>query len=51
VPALGKEIKKAYLLANRSSLEFKQGSEAVTITVPAKALDQIATVIVLEHRN
>jgi len=51
VPPLGKEIKKAYLLANGSALEFTQSSEGLTITVPAKPLDQMTTVIVLEHRN
>ena len=51
VPLPGKEIKKAYLLANGSALEFTHGSEGVTLTVPAKPLDQLATVIVLEHRN
>ena len=49
VPSLGKEIKKAYLLANRSALKFAQGSDGLTITLPAKAADSIATVIVLEH--
>lgn len=51
VPAIRKPIKKAYLLANRSALDYTQGSEGVTIAVPAKPLDEIATVIVLEDRK
>lgn len=49
VPSLGKEIKKAYLLVNRSALKFAQSGDGLTITLPAKASDSIATVIVLEH--
>jgi alpha-L-fucosidase len=49
VPAWGKTIRKAYLLASpKAALKFTQSSEAVTIQVPAKAPDRIATVIVLE---
>ncbi len=51
VPPLGKETNKTYLLANGSALEFTPGDEGVTITVPAKPLDEIATVIVLETRK
>src|SRR3989442_7471125 len=49
VPAWGKTVKKAYLLTNRkAALKFTQCLEGVTIQVPAKASDQIATVVVLE---
>ena len=51
VPALGKEIKKAYLLANKKPARFVQSDQGIAITVPAKPLDSIATVIVLEHRD
>ena len=49
VPAWGKTVKKAYLLTNRkAALKFTQSLEGVTIQVPAKASDPIATVVVLE---
>jgi alpha-L-fucosidase len=50
VPALGKPVTKAYLLANpKNKLVVTQGNEEITVTVPATASDPIATVIVLEH--
>lgn len=49
LPALGKDVKKAYLLAKPTApLKLAQSSEGVTIQVPEKAPDRIATVIALE---
>ena len=49
VPAWGKTVKKAYLLANpKTVLKSTQGGEGITIQVPVKAPDRIASVIVLE---
>ena len=52
VPAVGKEVEGAYLLASpQTKLEFKQGSEGITIAVPVKPSDPLATVVVLQHRH
>jgi alpha-L-fucosidase len=49
VPAWGKTVKKAYLLANRkSALKFTEDSDRISIRVPSAAPDPVATVIVLE---
>jgi alpha-L-fucosidase len=49
IPAWGKRVRKAYLLASpKAALRFKQDSEGVTIQVPTNAPDRIATVVVLE---
>lgn len=40
----------AYLLASpQTKLEFKQGSEGITIAVPVKPSDPLATVVVLQQ--
>ncbi|MCM3903513.1 MAG: alpha-L-fucosidase [Pyrinomonadaceae bacterium] len=50
VPVLSKSVTKAYLLANpKNKLEVTQGSEGITVAVPATASDPIASVIVLEQ--
>lgn len=52
VPPVSKAIRKVYLLANpKSTLKFKQESGGIDIIVPGKALDPIATVIVLEGKE
>ncbi len=50
VSRVGKEVKRAYLLADPShgGLEFKQEGEDVVVSVPGKAPDLIDTVVVLE---
>ena len=49
VPAWGKTVRKAYLLDNpKAALKLTQVSEGVTVQVPSKASDPIATVVVLE---
>ena len=52
VPAWGKLVRKAYLLASpKTALKFSESSEGVNIQVPLKASDSIATVVVLETAN
>jgi len=48
VPGLGNKVKKARLLAGGKSLVATAGDQMVTIAVPAKAPDQIASVVVLD---
>ena len=49
IPAWGKAVKKAYLLASpKTALKFSESSEGVSIQVPLKASEPIATVVVLE---
>ncbi|MBA7500454.1 hypothetical protein ES704_03212 [subsurface metagenome] len=50
VSRVGKEVKRAYLLAdpNHGELEFNQEGEDVVINVPDEAPDPIDTVVVLE---
>ena len=50
VSRVGKEVKRAYLLAdlNHGELEFKREGEDVVISVPGRAPDPIDTVAVLE---
>jgi len=49
VPAFGKSVKKAYLLASpKQQLKINQMADGISLTVPAQAPDSIATVIVLE---
>jgi alpha-L-fucosidase len=48
-PSWGKVVKKAYLLASpRTPLKFSARSETITVQMPAKAPDPIASVVVLE---
>ena len=49
VPAFGREVKKAYLLARpKQALTVNQTSDGISLTLPRQAPDPIATVIVLE---
>jgi len=49
VPAWGKTVKKAYLLAEpKTALKFTQSGEGVVIQTPMKASNRIASVIVIE---
>ena len=49
VPAFGKTISRAYLLADlKQQLNISKSSDGAILQVPAKAPDAIATVIVLE---
>ena len=49
VPAWGKAVKKAYLLARpKSALRLTQSGEGMLIEVPLKSPDPIASVVVLE---
>jgi len=51
LPAVGKTISRAYLLAGpKSPLKFVESNDGLTIQVPSKSLDPVATVIVLEYR-
>ena len=52
VPALGKSVKKAYLLTDpKKALTFTDNSEGLVVQVPAAASDPIATVVVLETKK
>ena len=49
VPAFGRDVKEAYVLATPSQkLKITKVSDGISLTVPAQAPDAIATVIVLE---
>ena len=51
VPAFGKTIGRVYLLADpKQKLTFTQNRDGTVVSVPAKALDAIATVVVIETR-
>lgn len=51
VPALGKTVGRVYLLATpKQVLKFVEGNNGLTIQVPGKSPDPIATVVVLEHK-
>jgi alpha-L-fucosidase len=51
VPAWGKTLKKAYLVtAPGAALKFSEANDSITVQVPAKMPDSIATVVVLETR-
>jgi len=51
IPALGKTVSNAYLLASpKSHLKFAEDNTGLTIQLPGKSLDPIATVIVLERK-
>jgi len=51
VPAWGKPVKKAYLLASpKTALKFSASTENITIETPAKTPDLVASVIVLETK-
>ena len=47
VPGLENDIQKAYLMANKQTLQTSVGDDSVTIEVPKEPLDKINTVIVL----
>ena len=52
IPALGKTVSSAYLLASpKSALKVVEDNAQLTIQLPSKSLDPIATVIVLEQSN
>src|SRR2546425_9461935 len=52
VPSTGKLVTKAYLLtAAKSALKFAEDNTGLTIQLPGKSLDPIATVIVLEIKQ
>jgi alpha-L-fucosidase len=49
IPEWGASVKKAYVLTNpKAVLKFTGGSDGMTLQLPAKASDGIATVIVIE---
>ena len=51
VPAIGKPVKRAYLLsASKQSLTVSQTSGGLSVKLPASAPDPIATVVVLEMK-
>jgi alpha-L-fucosidase len=51
VPAWGKTVTKAYLLANpKKSLQFIEGNDGMTVQLPSQAVDPIATVVVVETK-
>lgn len=51
IPGLKNEILSVKLLANGESLKYKSDEEGITINVPEKAIDPIATVIRLEVKG
>jgi len=48
VPGWGKTVKKVYLLTGRTALKYKQDDKELSIDVPTKSPDAIASVIVIE---
>src|SRR3989441_4400041 len=49
VPSWGQSVKKAYLLAgSKPALKFTRDEDGITVRLPAKAPDSVASVIVLE---
>ena len=48
LPSWGGTPKKAWLVASKSDVPVKTSADGVTLTVPATAPDQIATVIAIE---
>jgi alpha-L-fucosidase len=51
VPAIGKSVKRAYLLATpKQSLTVSETAEGLSVKLPATASDPIATVVVLETK-
>jgi alpha-L-fucosidase len=49
VPSWGQSVKKAYLLASpKPALKFTREEDGITVRLPAKSPDSIASVIVLE---
>ena len=49
VPSWGRSVKKAYLLASpKGDLRFTADNDGITLQLPGKAVDPIASVIVLE---
>jgi alpha-L-fucosidase len=51
VPGLRNKVQKASLLATGTKLKTRSGGDGVTISVPAEALDPIATVVVLDVKG
>jgi alpha-L-fucosidase len=51
VPGLRNKVQRASLLATGTKLKAKSGGDGVTISVPAEALDPIATVVVLDVKG
>ncbi|MEN6307144.1 MAG: alpha-L-fucosidase, partial [Anaerohalosphaeraceae bacterium] len=47
LPGLKSDVKKVYLLANSAALKTEATDEGIVVTLPAQALDPIATVAVL----
>ena len=41
---------KAYVLGSKATVKFKQGDAGVDLELPGKALDAVATVVVLETK-
>jgi alpha-L-fucosidase len=51
VPSSGKDVKRAYLLAQpKTKLEVAKNNSGLTVRVPTQAIDPIATVVVLETK-
>jgi alpha-L-fucosidase len=51
VPAFGKDVKKAYMLAApKRQFKFTSGADGISLQLPANAPDPIATVIVIETK-
>ena len=52
VPAIKNKIKKAYLLANKKNLKFAKSDDGkIILDVPEDAIDEAATVIVVEFKG
>ena len=50
VPALTRKVTGAHLLADKKSVKFTQSGAGVDLVLPAKGLDSVATVVVLETK-
>ena len=50
MPALTRKVTGAHLLADKKSVKFTQSGAGVDLVLPAKGLDSVATVVVLETK-
>jgi alpha-L-fucosidase len=50
VPAMTRKVTGAYLLADKKPVKFAQGDAGVDLTLPGKAVDPVASVVVLETK-
>ena len=49
IPDIGKKIKSVTLFSNGTKLKYKQDSYGTTISIPSEIIDDIDTIITIEH--